>query len=148
MAAPKTLTFEELKNMNGQQVVTMRGTLNVIVEQSKCQKHSFSSSLPLYLSSSLLSHLSLAPLASSSLSHRILLILFLFIADDVYLEWEQHKARIVRPDVNAVNGVIHLIDNVLMLKRDLASAAPASISPSICVLSALLLTVFASFGIL
>jgi len=38
---------------------------------------------------------------------------------NLYIEWEGKRARIVRPDVQAINGVIHVIDQVLMKKRDL-----------------------------
>jgi uncharacterized surface protein with fasciclin (FAS1) repeats len=38
---------------------------------------------------------------------------------NIYIEWEGKRARIIRPDVQAINGVIHVIDQVLMLKRDL-----------------------------
>ncbi|XP_076342284.1 fasciclin-1-like [Tachypleus tridentatus] len=38
---------------------------------------------------------------------------------DVYLEWEGIQAVIVRPDVQATNGVIHVIDRVLMKQRDM-----------------------------
>ncbi|CAG2113376.1 unnamed protein product [Medioppia subpectinata] len=39
---------------------------------------------------------------------------------NLYIEWEGKRARIVRPDVQAINGVIHVIDTVLMKKRDLS----------------------------
>ncbi|XP_054161608.1 fasciclin-1-like [Oppia nitens] len=38
---------------------------------------------------------------------------------NLYIEWEGRRARIVRSDVQAINGVIHVIDQVLMKKRDL-----------------------------
>jgi uncharacterized surface protein with fasciclin (FAS1) repeats len=40
---------------------------------------------------------------------------------NIYIEWEGKRARIVRPDVQAINGVIHVIDQVLMKKRDLTT---------------------------
>jgi len=38
---------------------------------------------------------------------------------NLYIEWEGRRARITRADVQAINGVIHVIDQVLMKKRDL-----------------------------
>ncbi|KFM77399.1 Fasciclin-1, partial [Stegodyphus mimosarum] len=44
---------------------------------------------------------------------------------ELLLEWEGRQARIVRPDVQTVNGVIHVIDRVMMMRRDLTkSGAP------------------------
>lgn len=42
-----------------------------------------------------------------------------FVTGNLYIEWEGKRARIVRSDVQAINGVIHVIDQVLMKKRDL-----------------------------
>jgi len=41
------------------------------------------------------------------------------IAGSLLIEWEGIQARIERPNVEAVNGVIHVIDQVLMLRRDM-----------------------------
>ncbi|XP_042895485.1 fasciclin-1 isoform X1 [Parasteatoda tepidariorum] len=38
------------------------------------------------------------------------------------LEWEGIEARIIRPDIQAVNGVIHVIDRVMMKRRDLTKS--------------------------
>lgn len=49
------------------------------------------------------------------------------------LEWEGLEARIIRPDVQAVNGVIHVIDKVMMKRRDLtkSSAPRASVAAGV-----------------
>lgn len=131
MTGANILTFDELKNMNGQTIKTIRGEINIAVESSKCQQ---------------LVHL-ISPLTSSRITYRSLTHLVSpLCTDDVYLEWEGIKARILRSDVNAVNGVIHLLDQVLMKKRDLASSAHATFYPSISVLFASLLTVLAYSG--
>lgn len=47
---------------------------------------------------------------------------------EYYVEWNGIKARVIRPDVECVNGVVHVIDQVLMLNRDVTvsgSAMPA-----------------------
>lgn len=43
------------------------------------------------------------------------------LAGEVFVEWEGLRAKITRPDVRAVNGVIHVIDTVLMKKRDMTT---------------------------
>jgi len=50
---------------------------------------------------------------------------------DVYIEWEGMRARIVRPDVQALNGVIHVIDRVMMKKRDLNINGSSNVTASI-----------------
>lgn len=62
----------------------------------------------------------------------MLLLLFLLFQLFIYvfvcqtgsltLEWEGLQARIVRPDVQAVNGVMHVIDRVMMKRRDLTKS--------------------------
>ncbi|GBM28880.1 hypothetical protein AVEN_52826-1, partial [Araneus ventricosus] len=47
---------------------------------------------------------------------------------ELLLEWEGLQARIIRPDVQAVNGVIHVIDRVMMKRRDLTKSG-SSIGP-------------------
>ncbi|KAF8777992.1 Fasciclin-1 like protein [Argiope bruennichi] len=47
---------------------------------------------------------------------------------ELLLEWEGLQARIIRPDVQAVNGVIHVIDRVMMKRRDLTKSE-SSIGP-------------------
>jgi uncharacterized surface protein with fasciclin (FAS1) repeats len=46
---------------------------------------------------------------------------------NLYIEWEGKRARIVRPDVQAINGVIHVIDQVLMKKRDLSTTSSSTL---------------------
>lgn len=58
------------------------------------------------------------------------------------LTWEGVEARVSRPDVHAINGVIHVIDNVLMKKRDMTTSAATSSLASVSLFSALL-TLFA-----
>lgn len=41
---------------------------------------------------------------------------------EIYLSWESIRAKITRPDVHAINGVIHVIDTVLMKKRDMTTS--------------------------
>lgn len=41
----------------------------------------------------------------------------------IHLLWEGREAVIVRPDVQATNGVIHVISKVMMLRRDMTSSA-------------------------
>ncbi|XP_015913126.1 fasciclin-1 [Parasteatoda tepidariorum] len=47
------------------------------------------------------------------------------------VEWEGLEAHIVRPDVKATNGIIHVIDRVMMKRRDLTKSGAGSWSPSI-----------------
>ena len=51
----------------------------------------------------------------------------LCVAGEVLLEWEGLTAKITRPDVRAVNGVIHVIDAVLMKKRDMTTSASTAL---------------------
>lgn len=50
------------------------------------------------------------------------LIYILVVLGELLLEWEGLQARIIRPDVQAVNGVIHVIDRVMMKRRDLTKS--------------------------
>lgn len=50
---------------------------------------------------------------------------------EIYLLWENLKAKITRPDVNAVNGVIHVIDTVLMKKRDMTTSSASTLNASV-----------------
>jgi hypothetical protein len=51
-------------------------------------------------------------------------------AGEVFVEWEGLRAKITRPDVRAVNGVIHVIDTVLMKKRDMTTSDSTATSAS------------------
>lgn len=55
------------------------------------------------------------------------------------VEWEGLTANIVRPDVQATNGVIHVIDRVMMKRRDLTKSGSPSYAPGSSVLLSVLL---------
>lgn len=61
--------------------------------------------------------------------------------NDVFLVWEGIRARIVRPDVQATNGIIHIIDRVMMMDRDLTSSTAIRALHVVPMAAALLLTV-------
>ncbi|KAH7986928.1 hypothetical protein HPB52_024616 [Rhipicephalus sanguineus] len=42
----------------------------------------------------------------------------------IHLLWEGREAVVVRPDVQATNGVIHVISKVMMLRRDMTRRPP------------------------
>ncbi|XP_054721635.1 fasciclin-1-like [Uloborus diversus] len=55
------------------------------------------------------------------------------------VEWEGLQATIVRPDVKATNGIIHVIDRVMMKRRDLTKSGSACWDPSMfCLLFSVL----------
>ena len=58
-----------------------------------------------------------------------------------YVYWDGIEAKVIRPDVECVNGVVHVIDTVLMKRRDVTvNSANNQQSPAtICAL------VFSSF---
>lgn len=41
-----------------------------------------------------------------------------FGASEYYVEWNGIRAKVIRPDVECVNGIVHVIDGVLMVNRD------------------------------
>jgi len=47
---------------------------------------------------------------------------------ELWLVWEGIRARITRPDVHAINGVIHVIDNIFIKKRDMTTTTTATAS--------------------
>lgn len=57
------------------------------------------------------------------------------VAGEVFVEWEGLRGKITRPDVRAVNGVIHVIDTVLMKKRDMTTSDSTATSSSSFLLS-------------
>ncbi|GFY16911.1 fasciclin-1 [Trichonephila clavipes] len=65
-----------------------------------------------------------------------------FIPGPLTVEWEGLQANIVRPDVQATNGIIHVIDRVMMKRRDLTKSGTVSWCPSAMSLISLLLFVF------
>ncbi|GIY73297.1 fasciclin-1 [Caerostris darwini] len=65
-----------------------------------------------------------------------------FQSGPLTVEWEGIQANIVRPDVQATNGIIHVIDRVMMKRRDLTKSGSASWRPSILSLIPLMLVVF------
>ena len=64
---------------------------------------------------------------------------------EVFLLWEGLKAKVTRPDVKAINGVIHVIDTVLMKKRDMTTSAAikGTSASTFTLLSLFITTVFA-----
>ncbi|XP_037773100.1 fasciclin-1-like, partial [Penaeus monodon] len=50
---------------------------------------------------------------------------------EYYVEWNGIRAKVVRPDVECVNGIVHVIDGVLMVNRDV-TVAGSSARPSTC----------------
>ncbi|KAK4301176.1 hypothetical protein Pmani_026665 [Petrolisthes manimaculis] len=54
------------------------------------------------------------------------------------LEWNGISARVIRPDVECVNGVVHVIDKVLMARRDVTviSGSAASTATALATLAA------------
>lgn len=57
----------------------------------------------------------------------------------IHLFWEEHEAVIERPDVQATNGVIHVISKVMMMRRDLTSSAVMPTASGMQALSVMLL---------
>ena len=39
---------------------------------------------------------------------------------EYFAEWENIRARVVRPDVQCIDGVIHVIDHVLVQRREIS----------------------------
>lgn len=58
------------------------------------------------------------------------------------VEWEGLQANIVRPDVQATNGIIHVIDRVMMKRRDLTKSGTDSCRPSIFAIVLLIFILF------
>lgn len=44
------------------------------------------------------------------------------------LEWQGQKVRVIRPDVECTNGIIHVIDTVLLKESDIRVTGGASLS--------------------
>ena len=45
---------------------------------------------------------------------------YLLIRTEYYAEWENIRARVVRPDVQCIDGVIHVLDHVLVQRREIS----------------------------
>ena len=57
-------------------------------------------------------------------------------------EWENIKARIIRPDVQCTDGVIHVIDKVLVQRREISVSGQEQLlfSPLLVLVSTVFLT--------
>ncbi len=42
-----------------------------------------------------------------------------FSENDTVVYWEDLKAKLVRPNLNCTNGYVHILDKVLMKRRDM-----------------------------
>lgn len=62
---------------------------------------------------------------------------------EYYAEWENVRAKVIRPDVQCTDGVIHVIDTVLVQRREISvSGAPSSsVAGSFVLAAGLVLTV-------
>ena len=49
--------------------------------------------------------------------------MFSFPGNSFFVEWENLRAEIIRPNLECTNGYIHVIDTVLMKRRDVTLAA-------------------------
>ena len=59
---------------------------------------------------------------------------------ETFIEWEDLQARVIRPNMECTNGMIHVIDKVIMKKRDVTlSKSPGSVAAS------LILTIAAAY---
>lgn len=61
-----------------------------------------------------------------------------------YIEWNNEWIHVFRPDVECTNGVIHVIDSVLLQESDIVVSAGASLSLGLVTLLALFLSIFAA----
>ena len=67
----------------------------------------------------------------------------LMILIEYFVEWEFLRARIVRPDVECIDGVIHVIDRVLVLKGEISvsgQSEQAIFNPILMLLTACVFT--------
>lgn len=46
---------------------------------------------------------------------------------EYFAEWENIRARVVRPDVQCIDGVIHVIDHVLVQRREISVSGSSRI---------------------
>ena len=62
----------------------------------------------------------------------------------IKIQWEDLEARVIRPNLKCTNGYIHVVDKVIMKKRDVTLSKSSSMASSICsVLTATLVTYLA-----
>ena len=61
----------------------------------------------------------------------------------IKLQWEDLEARVIRPNLKCTNGYIHVIDKVIMKKRDITLSKSSALLSSVSVLTATLLTYLA-----
>lgn len=54
--------------------------------------------------------------------------LILKIFAEYFAEWENVRARVVRPDVQCTDGVIHVIDHVLVQRREISVSGQGRIT--------------------
>lgn len=47
---------------------------------------------------------------------------------EYFAEWENVRARVVRPDVQCIDGVIHVLDHVLVQRREISVAGSGRIT--------------------
>lgn len=58
----------------------------------------------------------------------------------IALQWENLEARVIRPNLECTNGYIHVIDKVIMKKRDISiSKSAINLASSMTVISATIL---------
>lgn len=63
-------------------------------------------------------------------------------AGEYYIEWNGIQAKVIRPDVECVNGVVHVVDKVLMMNRDVTVAGGAGTTvPGLATLLSTMITV-------
>ena len=54
------------------------------------------------------------------------------------MEWEDVQAKLIRPNLECTNGYIHIIDRVVMKRRDVTLAATAATNLKTCLVTLLL----------
>lgn len=63
----------------------------------------------------------------------------------IKLQWEDLEARVIRPNLKCTNGYIHVVDKVIMKKRDVTLSKSSTLASSsiLSVLTATLVTYLA-----
>ena len=62
----------------------------------------------------------------------------LFLGNHTIVEWEDVQAKLIRPNLECTNGYIHIIDRVVMKRRDVTLVASAASTFQICLVTLLL----------